>query len=382
VAGLVLAGIFLGGCWDRLEVEHRAFVMAIAVDRAEEKPGGAATDPPRLRLAFQIANPSKLAGGGQEASGKGGGTEPAFWNLATVASGVFLGAREVCTRLDRVPYFEHLQLVLVGEELAREGLEPVLDFFRRNSEMHGRVEVAIAAGEAGKVLEVAPRLQPLPALYLADVLRTGQRRTGHQVAAQDLIHVFSRLASGASMVLPRIEAAEKEVKVAAGAVLRQGRLVGWLGETEAEGFRWLQGEPRGIIVGARLPGTGAVDAFEVWHARTRIVPQVTGGRLSVRVVIQAEGGISEHAGTGSVAQAAHLAVAEEEVGRTIARRVQAALRELKRLRADAAGFGQEIERHHPLMWERLKQRWEEEIFPTVPVQVEAQVRIRQVGLYR
>lgn len=388
LATLLLAALFLTGCWDRIEIEDRAFVMAVAVDRArgEPKEAGAERVPHQrgrwLRLTFQIANPAKIAGGEQAGGGGGGGPSKPFWNLTTTSPSLFLAAREISTRVDRVPYFEHLQVVVLGEELARQGLEPVMDFFRRNGEMHRRVEVVVAEGEAKKVLDVSPALQPLPAFYLVDLVRSGEKRTGHYAPSADLTRVFKGLDGGSSFVLPRVVAQKQEVKVTGGAVIRKGRLVGWLGEVEADGLRWLTNKAQAGAISVQSPWGTGLEVFEVCHARTSIIPEAVGGRLSYTVVVETEGTLAEHQGRQAATDSLYLEAVNREVAETVEREIKATVKKLQQFRADAAGFGQELERRYPRLWQEVKGRWEEEVFPNLPVTAEVNVRVRLVGLHR
>jgi Ger(x)C family germination protein len=358
--------------------------MAVAVDKAKSpSPQAAAGNPPfvprrTFRVTFQIANPAQLAGGEK---GGGAGAKP-FWNLTTASPSVFLAVREMSQRVDRIPYFEHLQVIVLGEEVARESIEPVMDFFRRNGEMHRRVEVMVAEGEARKVLSVAPVLQPLPTFYLVDVARLAETRAGHSVPNAGLTEVFQSLHGGLSFVVPRVKPGKQEAKVSGGAVIRQGRLAGWLGEVEAQGYRWVAGQMEAGVVKMRVPQGGDLAVFELCHARTRVIPQVRAGRVRFDVLIAGEGNISEYHGRKPISSPGDLERAAQEVARQIEAEAMAAVHRLQHYRADAVGFGQAVERRYPRVWRQLKDRWEDEVFPQARVTVRARVRVRLVGLHR
>jgi len=81
--GLCLLSVFLGGCWDRLEIEDRAVVLGISIDEVDEQAAGTESNishtgqsftPPKndmLRITAQIAVPGRIplgpeTGGGME----------------------------------------------------------------------------------------------------------------------------------------------------------------------------------------------------------------------------------------------------------------------------------------------------------------------------
>lgn len=91
--------LLLPGCWDRLEIEQLAFVIAIGIDAAEE--GG-------LFVTYQIAN--------QTLDHEQGVSSDAI----SVHAPDFLSARDlVVAFVTREVLFTHTEVIIVSEELAR-----------------------------------------------------------------------------------------------------------------------------------------------------------------------------------------------------------------------------------------------------------------------
>lgn len=49
------------------------------------------------------------------------------------------------------------------------------------------------------------------------------------------------------------------------------------------------------------------------------------------------------------------------------------------LKVDAVGFGATLKAHQPLMWEKVKDHWDDEVFPTVSLLVSVNVIIENIG---
>lgn len=83
-----------------------------------------------------------------------------------------------------------------------------------------------------------------------------QAKTG-RIPEQPFIGTLARkLRDGEAFVLPRLTPGDGEIKMADGAVIRyDGRMAGWLGEVETEGYNWLAGEILGDVVLLPLPGS-------------------------------------------------------------------------------------------------------------------------------
>lgn len=119
----VLLMLVLPGCWSNIELEQRAMVAGLGVDRS---PNG------RLLVTAQIVRPELVAqrrGTGQG----GGGEEPAVFVLSAEARTVVEATRIVSKDLGRDLFFPYLEVLVVGEGLAREGMEPVVDWVGRDA---------------------------------------------------------------------------------------------------------------------------------------------------------------------------------------------------------------------------------------------------------
>lgn len=382
---LLLAG---GGCWDRVEIEDRGFVLASGLDWAAAKPppssleAGSYTGDRQYRLTLQIVEPAKMTGGQVGGGGGGsGGQEAPYWNISTVSGSIFAAIRELSTRVDRIPNFEHMNVVVIGEELALQGMGDALDVFLRDNEVRRRAVVYVAPGEATRVLEIKPQIASVNAIYLLDLFQHSWK-TSRFPARADLNYVKQSLVARDSFVLPRVVPGKQDAKLAGGATFKEGRMVGWLGEAEVEGLQWLTGGVRGGEIVVPCPWGSAVEVYEINTAASYLLPQVEEGQVSFTLVVNTEGTFAEHQDAHDASDPAYLRDFEDTVGKYIEQQVQATLARLQGYRADAAGLGAALERRYPRYWESIKERWEDAIFPAVKVSVDARVNVRRTGLQK
>ncbi len=61
--------------------------------------------------------------------------------------------------------------------------------------------------------------------------------------------------------------------------------------------------------------------------------------------------------------------------------IEIALHKAQELNSDVFGFGNLIYRKLPQEWKRLEGRWDE-IFPTLPVEIEVNATVRRAGMIR
>jgi spore germination protein KC len=95
MAVLICMMFILTGCWDRLEIEERAMILGVAIDKAPakeiEKPRNITfigqnvpeTEAPALRITIQLAVPGRIPLGPSEGGGGSKGEKP-VWVVSAV----------------------------------------------------------------------------------------------------------------------------------------------------------------------------------------------------------------------------------------------------------------------------------------------------------
>lgn len=413
---LLVAGA--AGCWDRVEPDRLAAVVAVGLDRGEQLP---------LRVTAQVSVP-RLLGGGPEAGG-GAGAQPPFVNQVVEARGVSEAVRILQEHSPRVLHFGHLQVVVVSEELARSGLAPVLDYLTSERESRRVVQLAVSSVPPREVLEVRTRLEHLPGISVVEELRHLPTTVGipdctiirflnalHDEGMEPYLPVLHRVdASG--RILEKPPGAPEEPVAGAGApqpegggaggrgggggrsagsggeqgaetvrasgvaVFRGDRMVGTLNELEARGLAWLMGrlEQGMAVVPAELAGGGPA-FLHVRRVETGFEPRLEGGRPVMRVELKVMADVMEWLAPSYELTPAEADRLEAVASRTIADQVADTLARLKEFRSDVCGFGWSFYRRYPRAWRQyLGARWDE-LFADLPVELEVKVHIAS-GLF-
>ncbi|WP_174735189.1 Ger(x)C family spore germination protein [Mesobacillus harenae] len=108
---LVSVTLLLAGCWDQRELEERAYVIAIGLEKAGDKE----EDKGQVKVTYLIANPEV----GTQASG-GASDEPPQETL-TIPASDFINSRNIANVvIGKEISYDLLRTILVSEELARD----------------------------------------------------------------------------------------------------------------------------------------------------------------------------------------------------------------------------------------------------------------------
>lgn len=158
---ILLFLLSLNGCWDRRELESLALVQTLGLDLG---PGGKG-----FTITTMIAIPSKLKGGGD--SGGGGGSETGVFVLSTDAPTIFEGFNLINTTVNREITLLQNTALLIGEDLAKQGVRKLIDSLIRYREMRRTVSIFICQSKAADIMRVKPKLVRDPAEYFTDLAR-------------------------------------------------------------------------------------------------------------------------------------------------------------------------------------------------------------------
>ena len=112
---LLIIPLFLTGCYDYQELNNRAIIAGVAIDYEEDA----------FHIDLEILNNKKSSNQEEESSktyyvkGSGPTLDKAF--------------QDCHSRLSKEPYYSHLKILILGEEVAKEKLSEVLDYMIRDA---------------------------------------------------------------------------------------------------------------------------------------------------------------------------------------------------------------------------------------------------------
>lgn len=386
---LILISFNSVGCWDKWEIEERGLVLALGID---EIPIGEVTDFPglegqlleniserALKVIYQFAIPANL-------SGDKGGPGPTYFNLTTIApmsSLVFRGLS--ATRSSRKADLELLQVLILGSEVAKEGIYPALERLLRDPSVRKQVPVYVTEDNMEDVLDINTNQEATPALYLGALMRN--QDWAHRIPPEmRLGTIYRRIREEEVFIVPRITAGKNDSKLAGGGIFYQERLVGWLGEEETAIFRWITNEIEVASIIADFTtkeGVKLIDGYLAERARTIVRPEIVDGELKIVVKVITAGSLLERQLKDRSLDTQALEEIKEKLAKILAMEMKLLIKKAQEeWRLDIFGFDKYVERHYPKIWREIRGRWHEDYFPGIIIETEVDLTITRTGVIR
>ncbi|OKP91009.1 hypothetical protein A3844_03950 [Paenibacillus helianthi] len=369
---LLLLLVFLTGCWDRKEIEEVGIVLGIGLDQSDEKESNHQS----ISMLHQFAVPKQFA------ASDTGTSQKDYINLVSEGDTVLKNIREMSTRADRPPSYEHLRIIVISQALARDiDLKRITNFVLRNTDTRRSIRVVIDEGNAKDIFEKRG-ISTNPALLLR-ALSDNYKTSLTMPSESKLGDISEKLTGKTSFIVPGVETTDAGVKSAGGAVIKGSlaKMIGWLDEEEVAGLNILKGEKRqnGIVKGTD-PKSGEAIVYEIRTIKSKIKPKFKGNHISFEVKIHTVGKLREDwVDPGNAFKSELIKRAEQATEASIRESVGKTLSKMqKSLKVDVAGFGTKVRIENPRIWNKLKEDWDEE-FSEMPVEVKVNVKIQEFG---
>ncbi|NLB43079.1 MAG: Ger(x)C family spore germination protein, partial [Clostridiales bacterium] len=275
-------------------------------------------------------------------------------------------------------------VIVISEEIAREGIEEILDFFGRDPEMRRRVKILVTKGEAKSALSVEPKIEDYSSIYLASI-PINARSNSRIIHKTDLGEVIKSIHAGFDFVLPMTEVADNEIKASGGAAFKYGKMVGWVSELEIDAIKLIRSLYLGGVITVSSPEHGqGIVTMEVTSAKSNITPVITGDEVVFNIDIKIKGNYAENVNMHSHAQLddsfmQKLEKAYEKEAQRIC--LNAANKMQVEYGADIFRLNQILQTEEPAYWKRISDQWDI-MYPHVEVNINADVTLQQVGLVK
>lgn len=375
--------IILTGCWNSRELNDLAIVSGIGMDKLDDEEG--------YRVTFQIINPSSSAPTTGAASGR-----PPVMVISATDRTIFGALRKASKRMTRQLFFAHTQLLIIGESLARSGVDNIFDIFERSHELRLNSAVLIAKNtDAGSVLKLLTALESLPSTGLVKKMQNTSRVWGENRKV-DVFEVIKGITGEGDFTINGIQivgSAEEGMKKSsleqtdplAGSnmsglgVFKNGKLISWLNGPESRGTQWLLGKLEETNVNIDSPDREEDIAVNVFYSTTAVKIDLRDGKPMFHIHIREEGIISEAGSFVDLSKQEELEKLEKELGGQTASEVKLALKAAQEMKADIFNFGNELKRTHPKLWESVKKDWGT-IFAEGELDLQVDAYIRSTGM--
>ncbi|SFJ81114.1 spore germination protein KC [Halobacillus dabanensis] len=385
--GLFSALILLAGCWDQNELEDIALVMGMGIDKTEDG---------LYDVSFQIVNPAQVSGGEMSQTSKG----TAVTTYRETGQTLFETIRKISKEVPRKLNFSHMVVLIIGESLAEDdGLFEVMDFTERFYGFRSTAIVLISkGGPAQPILSILNPMEKIPAMKIQEASKKTAEVWGETTDQNinDVIQTLTTKSGGVSLsgiaLLGDMQEGQNSsineqavpstyIKLSGLAILQNGKLKGWLEDTEARGVSWVKNKIRKTVVTSTCEeeeDEGMI-AVEVRNANTKLKPTINEGKRKITVNIKSEGTLQEVTCPLDLTDPQVIIDLNKQLAKVIEEEVSTTVKTVQEQETDILGFGEAMNQRYPKEWKKMKEEWPT-TFSEMDVEINVDFFIRGTGL--
>ncbi|NLD48065.1 MAG: Ger(x)C family spore germination protein [Clostridiaceae bacterium] len=395
IAALTVCTLLLStltSCWDYIEYEELAQIIAIGIDYDKQ------TDNIVMTLQFIPTASSSGNSGSEQKSGKKG-------LVHSASDSTLYGAlAELQQIVDKNFFYGYFKVLVIGKDAAQNILEPMMDLHDRTPAIRSSSYIVFTPGKAEDILStIDSSHSEIAGNTLANLLDTvSTTGSSFPVTMQQFLEMLS--ISGLEAVGPSAytnvenveakggtidhirvnEQKEGKLMVSGLAAFKGGRLAGWLNDEEGMGVGWVLGKKIKAykITQPKEDGKKEEAYFRISSSKSKIKIKLVNAMPSVDINIKISCALRKYytENNSEFIDSKVIKELEEELSKSIKSDIEAALKKAQKdLQSDIFGFGFEFYRKYTGLWkERFEKEWDE-IFPNIPVNINVAVKIPNTG---
>lgn len=281
------------------------------------------------------------------------------------------------------PFYSHTDNVIIGEDLAREGIDEVMDYIARNSEIRIDTNLFVAKGMTAEDLITGSVSKMQAAAGILNLLSIQVSTLGQGYVFTCLDVIASLAQSGKALVLAieltegdnLLDTEEKRLLPNGFGIIQNGKLTSYVSAKNAPSVTLLINELDYLNIQVETEegtvGLGVINSY------VDIKPVFLDNQLSkLKIKVKMEASITEVGGPMDIKsekkrQELGLAVSEK-----ILANLQDTLMNSKELGVDYIGLGQKAEIKAPIKFQNMSEPWHE-LFPELPIEIEVTTKIKR-----
>lgn len=388
---IILFVLPLYGCWNNFDLQSIAIVTGIGFDKGDDG---------KIRVTAEVL----LPGQGNPTSGSKGSKDRNSV-VCTVEGATFFDAiRNFIAKKGKRLYWNDVQLVVFGENYAKDGITDILDYFQRDQQANLKSDVVITKGLTAKeTLEAQPYINKNTSTSIDSALmETVSFGKNVKAALFDIVKQntelkpciivdavekdkpqnfsnYSGKSSGSTSSAPQLDL--ENILVQGGAVLKNYKLVGFLTPTETRGFLFADNRITGTIIVVKNPvDVGKLVSLKVTGSNGKISASVDDSQPKLKIEVSAQGAIGDQQGSGDLTSFKNIDILTAEAENEIKSEIESAVSvSQKEYKCDIFGFNRDLYENHLSEWKKLKSDWDN-VYASSKIEIKVKFLIDRFGM--
>lgn len=372
--------LLLTGCWDRIEIDRRAFVSTIGIDVGKDIDKKEILNSNQDIKDYQDLDIVKITYGfpdlrhmdtqkgttdGMSLTVEGYSPTDAYFKAASKSS--------------RSLHFGHSKLLLLSNEIFEypELEKEIMDYIEREPNLNRSITMAIVKGDTADYLKVKPLMEDSIDSYITNLL--GNSSINGTISPTTLTKYIDMVKSKAVSMLPVFSLKGKDdVELEGVAVIKDNSIKVYLSNEEVENIQILRsdiGSSKKMVTGGGHPIDYYIEAVD-----TNLDVKYIDDELNLFYTIFTEGDLVGYYTDAKEIDDKDIKSLEKQLNEQMEKELlEVAYRTKNEMNLDILGIEDHVKKYENKLWNNIKDNWSEE-FKNAKINITVKSQIRTVGI--
>lgn len=374
---LLVLSMLLSGCYSYREINDLAITSALGIDKSEKG----------FKVSAQIVNTQKSNG-----PQNSGGNSSDFMLYTNEGETLQISFREILNESGKKLYINHLSLLVISEEVAKEGINNILDLFGRDNSFRKQVLFVISKGTAEEFLSNVTSSIPLNAENIKEILNNNEKFLGQTTAftLEDLLNDF--LSNKKELVIPTFNLnkiidssdelkdtnKENNLKFFSNSIFKDNKLIGYFSERENLGYNILMGNTIYPLFSIKCDDNDNYATFEFQNSNIKIENKKSS--LNFDISFNSNSTLTELKCNIKIDDDKKIEMLEKELNKEMKVLLENTIKNvLKTYNSDVFGFRELIYKNDPKFYKKIKNTFYEKEINDLKINVKTNIKIKSHG---
>lgn len=385
---LIAVSILLTSCSGSRELNEFGIITATALDMENGK----------IILTNEVVIPS--------ATERGSPIEDKVMYVQSMGDTVFEAYRNATLEFDRKLYAPHNMVLILGEELAKEGIGTHISDFANEPEQRETVYMMVAKGDKGyNLLGINAGLGTTSGDYLRKLIENFKYTSKSRILmVYEYFKSFFEYEAPVLGVVQKVEKAEigkKKSKdepsktvldVTGGAVFKDDKLKGYYTEEEMIGFNFMVNHVDNMLIVFTTPDIlsddesliatkGKFTSIRTISSKTKKSIKIVDGQLHLDIIVRIKGVLGEETKGLRITDLPVKNVLQKDCSDKVEEYIRTVMdKAQKQLQVDNFEIKKLVYTKYPDIWEEVSKDWDENVFPNISYSVNVDTAMVRTGL--
>lgn len=370
---ILLFTIFiLTGCYDNKELNDIAILTATEINKINNN----------FIINAQVVNP--------QAPDKSSNIEAPFIIYTGTGKTIQEAYRQIKLSSSRYLYPEHLQIVIINENIAKEDITQILDFYLRDPSI--RTEFNVLIGKDENIISTTTPIDQISSSSILKTLETNNRFQGvTNLTTLNELTIMS-LNPNTEIILPSIKIdnindesdttentnstkVNSMYKLSGLAIFKNNKLLDYLTDNESFSYNIIKNHINSSIITYECEKDKYLSA-EIISSKSKITTK----NQKINIDINIKATINESACNLNLNHNNNLKLLENNLSTYLENNISNDINTIRnKYNSDVFGFLDEIYKHDYKTYLKVKDNWYNETYKTIPININTKINIISKG---